>query len=261
VSATGYTSEFPAHDHDGADIVSGTVVYPRLDQDVAFADTVFLNRPNNGGIEGADLFQFRYDGQRGGYLNGFACLRARSPVANQYAFRAQAHSGAGSNQAIGSFALSDNTDMFVTYVNGDSAVARDLIVQRNVIVVGLVAASGVVTGSNMQPGAWVAPSFGTNVGDVGSPHAAAGSRVEPLMQVVRLRGELSITGSIVQDATLITLPVGHRPPVQNTFTLRTGGTGAANTFLDVDSDGTVSVRAALVSGGRVNLDGLTFPLT
>lgn len=209
--------------------------------------SVILDRPtivDPGTAE--DLLKMRLAGTRTGYFNEFGEIRSRASANNRVAARHQAFPGAeGSNPGVHIIeaTLSDNT------------------VRWHVTAAGDMVAVGTVTGSNVPPSAWTAPTFETNVTSTGAPFAAVGSRLDGLLQIVRLRGELTISGSFGTDATLITLPVAHRPPVRNTFTIRTGGTGAANTFMDIDTDGTVSMRAALVSGARVNLDGFTFPLT
>ena len=212
--------------------------------------SVILDRPtpvDPGTAE--DLLKMQLAGQRTGYLNEFGEVRSRASTNNRVAARFQAFPNA----------QVDNPTVHIL-----EATLSDNTVRFHVDALGNTVAVGTIVGSNTPPGAWVGLAFGTNVSNAGGLYPAASSRLDPLLAVVRLRGALAIGGAIAGDATLATLTAGppsHRPPSRNTFSFRTGGAGAVGTFLDIDPDGTISVRAAIGLNAEINLDGLTVPLT
>ncbi len=227
------------------------VVHAAATNTVAEAASVVVNRPTlvTPGTA-ADVWQFTYNGTRAGYANEYGCLRSRSPVANQYAFRAQSHASAGATQAIGSFATSDNTDQFVTLVNGDSYVTRDLRVGRNVVFGS--------TATMVPPTDWVALPLGAGLTDIGNPtYYTAASRREPF-DVVRLRGRISFAGSLAGNATLFTLDAAHRPAYTVTFSVRTGPSSNLATVMQILSTGVAQLIATTGSGGYLGLDGISF---
>ncbi len=246
MAAEGYTTDTSTVvAHTGASDPHGDRAYAR-GHDVGAAETDYVNRPT-GAAEGSDLWQARYGGARGLYANGYGCARARATVADQYAFRAQAHASAGPGQAIGSFALSDNTDKLVTRVNGDTEVARDLVVTRNVIVAGVTMSA---------PSAWTAATLGSGITAVGAPYPTPASRLEP-WDVVRLRGRIAWTGSLTAGTTLLTLPAGHAPAETQTLSVRTGPSSNIATVATIDASGVLSLVAATGNSGYLGLDGLT----
>lgn len=105
-------------------------------------------------------------------------------------------------------------------------------------------------------GAWTdIASLGTNTGH-GTPHAQ--SRTAPGGKT-ELRGQLLFSGAISANATIATVPAGQLPYGAVTYGVRWGGTGAANTFLNIDASGHLSVStASLVNGNTLNLDGIWF---
>jgi hypothetical protein len=105
-------------------------------------------------------------------------------------------------------------------------------------------------------GAWTdIASLGTNTGH-GTPHAQ--SRTAPGGKT-ELRGQLLFSGAISANATIATVPAGQLPYGAVTFGARWGGTGSANTFLNIDASGHLSVStASLVNGNTLNLDGIWF---
>lgn len=215
--------------------------------DVAEAATVVVNRPlmvSPGSA--ADVWRFTYAGQRTGYANEYGNLRSRG-AQDQVAFRCQCHSSDnGTAQNILDVARADNTSLFSVDALGDAYLTTgDLVIQGTVY--------GPVS-------AWTAPAFETNAADVGSPKYPAGFRLEALA-IVRGRGEIALSGTFNSGATICTLPANCRPAADVSFTVRTAGTGAANTFLDIaGTTGALSIRTNLGSGARVYLDGLAFPV-
>ena len=211
--------------------------------------SVILDRPtmvDPGTAE--DLLKMQNAGTRTGYFNEFGEIRSRASANNRVAARFQAFPNAEV----------DNPTVHIL-----EATLSDNTVRWHVTAAGDMVAVGTVAGSNTPPGAWVALALGVNVTSTGGVYPQASSRLDPLLAVVRLRGALAIGGAIAGDATLVTLTAGpptHRPPFRNTYSFRTGGAGAVGTFLDIDPDGTISVRAAIGLNAEINLDGLTFPL-
>lgn len=113
-------------------------------------------------------------------------------------------------------------------------------------------------GTAPAPGAWTTPTFGTSVSATPpTGFAAARVRLEGT-DVVRLRGRLSITGTIAANATILTLPAGFRPATS--VGVETS-TATAVAVLTITTAGLVQTSIALASGNVVNLDGLTFTTT
>lgn len=219
---------------------------------VAEGSTIVVNRPTMvDPATAADLWRFAYDGQRTGYANEYGNLRSRG-APDQVAFRCQCHSSDnGTGQVILDVTLSDNTTQFSVDALGDARTTRDLYVTRNIVLAGQTYSAH---------GAWTAPTYEANAADAGGAWATAGSRLE-FGDLVRLRGRVDLSGSFSGGATILTLPAGHRPSHQITITVRTAGTGAANTFIDISAAGALTCRTALNSGAQIHLDGVAFPRT
>lgn len=99
-------------------------------------------------------------------------------------------------------------------------------------------------------------SLGTNTGH-GTPHAQ--SRTAPGGKT-ELRGQLLFSGAISANATIATVPAGQLPYGAVQYAVRWAGSGSANTFLNIDASGHLSVAtASLVNGNTLNLDGISFP--
>jgi hypothetical protein len=99
-------------------------------------------------------------------------------------------------------------------------------------------------------------SLGTNTGH-GTPHAQ--SRTAPGGKT-ELRGQLAFSGAISANATIATVPAGQLPYGAVQYAVRWAGSGSANTFLNIDASGHLSVAtASLVNGNTLNLDGISFP--
>lgn len=230
MTATGYTSE-AASALPRAATVPGT-------------ETITVNRPATG-PEGLDVWQAQYAGQRGMYANGYGCARARVPnhpdAADQYAFRSQCHpTKNGTAQPIGSFALSDNTDMFVTLANGDSYATRDLYAAGRKV---------------SAPAAGVTLSA---LNGLTNPVPTPGKcRLKDAGSTVELGGRITnqTAGTIASGTVLFQLGTGFKPP--NQIKLQVRYTGGGNT-LTIEINGDVSIGTPLTAGQEVFLDGLTF---
>jgi len=116
---------------------------------------------------------------------------------------------------------------------------------------------------------WVTPvSVGTNVTSFASTQSIA-SQVNN--GIVTLRGLIDVAGNINQGATLLTLPVGHRPLTQQYLTAGLFDASVAaqyNAILIVNTDGTVVLSRArlgagppmLTSADFIPLNGLNFTI-
>lgn len=178
----------------------------------------------------ADMIACFHDGGRTGYHNEYGELRSVSAKDNTVAMRVRRRTA---NHTANIFEVCDQSNNPFFAVNASGAVVISA--------------------------AWVAPTFEANAASAGAPKYAVGSRLEPA-GVVRLRGQVNLSGSFAADGAIFTLPAAHRPTAQVTFTNRTGGTGAANTFLDVSAAGVLSCRTALNSGAQIMLDGITWAI-
>jgi len=75
----------------------------------------------------------------------------------------------------------------------------------------------------------------------------------------RLRGTLTASGSVAAGAVVGTIAdVTHRPATTAISICRTSGSGAQIT---INTDGTITLGAALSAGQSVWLDGLTWDMT
>ncbi|WP_157548145.1 hypothetical protein [Micromonospora sp. ATCC 39149] len=210
-----------------------------------------VNRPATG-AESTDVWQTQYAGQRGGYVNGYSCLRARVPAhadaADQVAFRAACHSSKdGTSQTIGSFALSDNTDMFRTLANGDSYADRDLHVGRALVL--------------DAPPAWLVATLnsGSGVAWAGAGFPTVASQLDGIYGRVFLRGRLTWSASLAAGTVLATLDSAHWPVETITLSVRTGPSSNLAAIATVDTVGRLSLpHVATGAAGYLGLDGLSF---
>ena len=91
---------------------------------------------------------------------------------------------------------------------------------------------------------------------LGTVHA--GWRNEP-GNVTRLKGGIVCSaGGVLANTTFATLPAGSLPAEAQSFSSRTGVSGPANVFVNIDTAGNISCSAALVSTETLTFDGLTF---
>lgn len=205
-----------------------------LQRDVLEAETVRLDRAElvDAGTA-ADMFACYHAGNRTGYHNEYGELRSVSAKNSTVPLRVRRRT---SSQSANIFEVCDesNSPFFAIGPTGAMITATPV---------------------------WTAPSFGTNITDAGSPYYGAASRAEPLYGTIRLRGRLNAGGTINSGVTLATITAAHRPASEVVFGIRTGGVGAAGTFLTVTTGGLVSVGTGLSSGSWVQLDGITWNLT
>lgn len=77
--------------------------------------------------------------------------------------------------------------------------------------------------------------------------------------ITRLKGLIVCSaGGVLANTTFAVLPAGSRPAEAQSISVRTGVSGPANVFLNIDTSGNVSVSAALVSTETVEMDAITF---
>jgi len=239
---------------------------------------------------GSDLWENVVNGQRTGYANEGGELRSRAYSAARVAFRCQSHSaGDGTSVHIIEACLSDNTVEFYVTALGDGGFTRDLAVGRNLTVTGTASAAGLtstagitnsggaiaagsqrITGvtdpSSAQDaatrnyvdsaayGTWTNfPSLGTNV-TLGTPSAQYRTAPGNMLQ---LRGQLAMTGSVATNFTMSTLPFTFAAARQ--FNVRVIGLGA-NVFVNITTGGALSQSGTLANGHTMNFDGIEISL-
>lgn len=201
---------------------------------VSASATVVINRATMVDPETAeDLCQFAYEGQRTGYHNEYGEVRARPAKTSTVPLKVFQKSASQSANLLEVCDAAGGT----LQVNGFG---------------GLTATGRFICGS------WTSLALEPNAADAGAPKYPAAARLLPDGNV-QTRGQVNFSGSFSSGATFATLPAGHRPAADVSFTIRTGGTGAANTFLDVAATtGAMSIRTALGSGAQIYLDGHIF---
>jgi hypothetical protein len=76
---------------------------------------------------------------------------------------------------------------------------------------------------------------------------------------VELRGQFSWTGAYVSGTAIATFPAGALPYAAIQTGVRWSGTGSANTIVNIDASGNLSVASSTPSSGSIlSLDGFSF---
>lgn len=183
-----------------------------------------------------DALAFYHNGVRTGYHNEKGEIRARPAANNSVPFRVQQRT---TSQTAN---LTEWTE------------ASNTILAR-------VDANGNIFAPNLTPSAWQSLEYPTNAA-AAAGFAPAGVRLEPLTQVVRMRGAIQITApGFSSGTTIATVPVGYRPPATFRCITRFAGSGSAGVFITIATTGAVTVAANLTSSDNVvAIDNLSWPL-
>lgn len=236
---------------DGAWITTGTLPYQRLGGDIVEADTVAFNRPTLvNPPTAADMWQFRYNGNRVVYANEYACLRVRGVPDNQVPARFM------SNVAR------DNTSLAVFQVGLSDATTYWF----------QVLGDGQILGPNslsMLPSTSLAVTYTGNMGNAalindgvaintGAPYAVT-TTLHASDNRVYLDGNMANNGGVAIPAqtTLFTIAAAHRPTAWCQFSLRSS-TNLAVRLTIKGATGIVVADQSMAAGATLNLDGLNY---
>jgi len=183
-----------------------------------------------------DGLAFYYNGVRTGYHNEKGELRSRAAATNSVPFRVQQRSNSQTAN-LTEWTQSDNT------------------------ILARVDATGNLYAPNLTPSAWQDLTYPANAA-AAAGFAQAGVRLEPLTQVVRMRGAIQITApGFATGVTIATVPVGYRPPATFRCITRFAGSGSAGVFITVATTGAITVAANLTSSDNVvAIDNISWPL-
>lgn len=183
-----------------------------------------------------DALAFYHNGVRTGYHNEKGELRSRAADTNSVPFRVQQRT-TSQTANLTEWTQSDNT--ILAYVD----------------------ATGNIYAPNLTPSAWQELTYPTNAA-AAAGFAQAGVRLEPLTQVVRMRGAIQITApGFATGVTIATVPVGYRPPATFRCITRFAGSGSAGVFITVATTGAITLAANLTSSDNiVAIDNISWPL-
>lgn len=236
---------------DAAWITTGTLAYQRLGGDIVEADTVAFNRPTLvNPPTAADMWQFRYNGNRVVYANEYACLRVRGIPDNQVPARFMSN------------AARDNTTLPTFQVGLSDATTHWF----------QVLADGQILGPNslsMLPSTSAAVAFTGNMGNAalindgvaintGAPYAVT-TTLHASDNRVYLDGNMANNGGVAIPAqtTLFTIAAAHRPTAWTQFSLRSS-TNLAVRLTVKGATGIVVADQSMAAGATLNLDGLNY---
>lgn len=183
-----------------------------------------------------DAFAFYHNGVRTGYHNEKGEVRARAAETNSVPFRVQQRTNSQTAN-LTEWAQSDNT------------------------ILARVDATGNIYAPNLTPSAWQGLTYSADAA-AAAGFALAGVRLEPLTQVVRMRGAIQITApGFASGVTVATVPVGYRPPATFRCITRFAGTGSAGVFITIATTGAITVAANLTASDNVvAIDNISWPL-
>jgi len=183
-----------------------------------------------------DGLAFYHNGVRTGYHNEKGELRSRAAATNSVPFRVQQRT-TSQTANLTEWTQSDNT--ILSYVD----------------------AAGNIFAPNLTPSAWQDLTYPTNAA-AAAGFAQAGVRLEPLTQVVRMRGAIQITApGFANGVTIATVPAGYRPPATFRCITRFAGSGSAGVFITIATTGAITVAANLTSSDNVvAIDNISWPL-
>lgn len=119
-----------------------------------------------------------------------------------------------------------------------------------------------VSAPNLTASAWTEVTYANGTAASGPGFETPSSRLEPLFNVVRLKGRLDIPASISANATLFTIAVaGHRPTNARSFPVRLGQSQNIATVMSIDSSGNASIIVTTgTNTGTLALDGISYGL-
>lgn len=221
--------------------------------------------PWSAGDTNVDQMQFFNTHQSGGtrqktfWLNGNFEGRAAPSAVNRIAFRVfEMSEGAALGASTG--------DVFQVSTNPTNTANRvALFAVRGTAASSLpgwgVFANG-VSAPNLTASAWSEVTYANGTAASGPGWETPSSRLEPLFNVVRLKGRLDIPASIPSNTTLFTITnPAHRPANNRTFSVRFGQSQNIATVMTIDSSGNATVIVTTgASAGTLALDGISFAL-
>lgn len=221
--------------------------------------------PWSAGDTNVDQIQFFNTHQTGGtrnktfWLNGNFEARAAPSSVNRIAFRVfEIAEAAGLGASTG--------DVFQVSTNPTITANRVALFAVRGTAASSLPGWGVfstgVSAPNLTASAWTEVTYANGTSASGPGWETPSSRLEPLFNVVRLKGRIDIPANIAANTALFQItPTAHRPANSRSFSVRLGPSQNLATVMTIDSSGNASIVVTTgASTGTLGLDGINFAL-